>query len=74
MHLVRLETQGESQAAMINPDQIAYLAEGLYGTSVHFASGEYLICSGELDDVARKLFGARAAADALIASTALADG
>ncbi|MFM5886500.1 MAG: hypothetical protein ACKOQ3_14430 [Novosphingobium sp.] len=55
MHLVKFETQGESQTAMVNPQQVAYIAEGLYGTSIHFASGEYVICHGELDDIAKRL-------------------
>lgn len=55
MHLVKFETQGESQTALINPRQVAYIAEGLYGTSIHFASGEYVICHGDIDDIARKL-------------------
>jgi hypothetical protein len=37
MHLVKFETQGESHTAMVNPDQVAFIAEGLYGTSIHFA-------------------------------------
>ncbi|MFC0589959.1 hypothetical protein ACFFF7_11085 [Novosphingobium aquiterrae] len=55
MHLVKFETQGESQTALINPQQVAYIAEGLYGTSIHFASGEYVICHGDIDDIAQRL-------------------
>ncbi|WP_296680056.1 hypothetical protein [Novosphingobium sp.] len=69
MQLVKFETQGESHTAMVNPDQVAFLAEGLYGTSIHFASGEYVICHGELDDIAHKLFGPKPASEYLIAST-----
>lgn len=65
MPLVKFETQGESHTAMVNPDQVAFIAEGLYGTSIHFASGEYVICHGELDDVAQRLFG-KADADAYL--------
>lgn len=68
MHLVKFETQGESHTAMVNPDQVAFIAEGLYGTSIHFASGEYVICHGELDDVAQRLFGGGASEDYLIAT------
>ena len=68
MHLVKFETQGESHTAMVNPDQVAFIAEGLYGTSIHFASGEYVICHGELDDVAQRLFGNAPREDYLIAT------
>ena len=68
MHLVKFETQGESHTAMVNPDQVAFIAEGLYGTSIHFSSGEYVICHGELDDVAQRLFGNAPREDYLIAT------
>lgn len=57
MALVELETQGESHRALVNTDQIAYIAEGIYGTSIHFASGEYIVCMGDLDEVKDRLFG-----------------
>lgn len=68
MHLVKFDTQGESQTAMVNPEQVAFIAAGLYGTSIHFASGEYLICHGELDDVAERLSGGAPTEDYLIAT------
>jgi hypothetical protein len=58
MALVELETQGESHRALVNTEQIAYIAEGIYGTSIHFASGEYIVCVGDLEDVRQRLFGA----------------
>ena len=57
MPYVRLETQGESHVAIVNTDQVTYLAEGIYGTAVHLTSGDYLVCVGELAEVAEKLFG-----------------
>lgn len=61
MRLVRFETQGESHSAMINPEQVSFLAEGIYGTSIHFASGEYIVCVGDLAEVAARLQGDNAA-------------
>ena len=57
MRYVEVETQGESKSAIVNCEQIAYLAESIYGTAIHFTSGEYMICVGELRDVAERLFG-----------------
>lgn len=57
MRYVEVETQGESKTAIVNCSQVAYLAESIYGTAIHFASGEYLICIGELREVAVQLFG-----------------
>lgn len=68
MAYIELETQGESHRAVINTEQIAYLSEGIYGTSVHFSSGEYLVCVGELDDIVRRLFGDQAQDSYVIAS------
>lgn len=67
MAFVELETQGESHRAIVNTDQIAYLSEGIYGTSIHFASGEYIVCVGELEDVRQRLFGEAPAESLLIA-------
>ena len=67
MHLVKLDTQGESPFALVNPDHVAYLAQSIYGTAVHFASGEYIVCLGELEDVAGQLFGASSSEAYLIA-------
>lgn len=72
MALIELETQGESHRAVINTDQIAYIAQGIYGTSVHFASGEYIVCVGDLDDVRQRLFGAGEPESLLIARPAAA--
>ena len=58
MRYVEVETQGESKSAIVNCSQVAYLAESIYGTAIHFTSGEYLICVGELRDIAERLFGA----------------
>lgn len=63
MRFVEIETQGESHTAIVNTAQVAFLAEGVYGTSIHFASGEYLVCIGELREVAERLFGGEATGD-----------
>ena len=57
MRYVEVETQGESKTAVVNCSQVAYLAESIYGTSIHFTSGEYLVCIGELREIAERLFG-----------------
>lgn len=57
MRYVEVETQGESKSAIVNCEQVAYLAESIYGTAIHLTSGEYLICIGELREVAERLFG-----------------
>ena len=57
MSFVRLQTQGESPLAIVNTEQIAYMTEGIYGASIHFVSGEYLVCVGDLAEVTEKLFG-----------------
>ena len=57
MRYVEVETQGESKTAIVNSDQVAYLAESIYGTAIHFASGEYLICVDTIHEIAAKLFG-----------------
>lgn len=56
MSFVKLSIQGESHLGIVNTDQITYLTQGIYGASIHFASGEYLVCNGDLDEVAEKLF------------------
>ncbi len=58
MRYVEVETQGESKSAIVNCSQVSYLAESIYGTAIHFTSGEYLICTGALREVAERLFGA----------------
>lgn len=56
MSFVRLAIQGESHLGIVNTDQITYITQGLYGASIHFASGEYLVCDGDLDEVSAQLF------------------
>ncbi|PKB14203.1 hypothetical protein B0I00_2835 [Novosphingobium kunmingense] len=70
MRLVMFETQGESHTAAVNPDQVAFLAQGLYGTSIHFGSGEYVICTLEIEDVAARLSASGSSDDYLIATSA----
>lgn len=73
MRLIKFETQGESHTAVVNPDHVAYLAEGIYGTSIHFASGEYIICHGEIDEVAVRLAAAGASGDDYLIASPVAD-
>lgn len=68
MSFVRLAIQGESHLGIVNTEQITYITQGLYGASIHFASGEYLVCDGDLDEVSAKLFGERLPAPAPIPS------
>ena len=68
MAYIELETSGDSHRAVINTGQIAYLSEGIYGTSIHFTSGEYLVCVGDLDDVMQQQFSGQAHDSYVIAS------
>lgn len=61
MTFVRIDTQGESKVAIVNTEQITYLTEGIYGATIHFDSGEYLVCAGDLAEMSQKLFGSAAA-------------
>lgn len=55
MPLVEIERSELGEVTVVNPDQITYLRQDIYGTSVHFSSGEHIICSSELDDVVAQL-------------------
>ena len=57
MRYAEVETQGESKMAIVNCSQVVYLAESIYGTSIHFTSGEHVICVGDLREIAERLLG-----------------
>lgn len=66
MRYVEVETQGESRTAIVNTEHVAYLAESIYGTSIHFVSGEYIICLGDVHEIANRLFEGEGKEDYLI--------
>ena len=45
----------EGHTTIVNTDQITYLRQDVYGTAIHFASGEHIICAQEIDTVVAKL-------------------
>lgn len=49
MSLTTIERHPNGQITVINTDQITYLRQDAYGTSIHFTSGEHINCSMELD-------------------------
>lgn len=55
MPLIEIERSELGEATIVNTDHITYLRHDIYGTSVHFSSGEHIICSSELDDVVAQL-------------------
>jgi len=55
MPLIEIERSQLGEVTIVNPDQITYLRQDIYGTAVHFSSGEHIICSGEVDDVVAQL-------------------
>ena len=50
---------------IVNTDQVTYLREDVYGTAIHFSSGEHVICPMDIDAMAEKLFG-KAGKDSLM--------
>ena len=46
-----------NQMTIINTDQVTYLREDVYGTAIHFSSGEHVICPIDIDAMSEKLFG-----------------
>jgi hypothetical protein len=39
----------------VNTDQITYVRQDTYGTAIHFASGEHIICALEFDTLLDQL-------------------
>jgi hypothetical protein len=40
---------------VVNIDQITYLREDVYGTAIHFTSGEHIVCPGDISPLIAKL-------------------
>jgi hypothetical protein len=39
------------QSTVINTDQITYIRQDNYGTVIHFASGDHVVCALDIDTV-----------------------
>lgn len=52
-----IERSVGGQVTVINTDQITYLRQDSYGTSIHFASGEHVNCPMEMDALLETLQG-----------------
>ena len=73
MHYIEVETQGESKRVIVNCDHVSYLAESIYGATIHFDSGESIVCVGELRDIAERLFGDELAELAMLKTSSSTD-
>lgn len=51
---------------VVNTDQITYLRQDVYGTAIHFSSGEHIICSGDVEALIGKLQSRQSAETVLI--------
>lgn len=40
---------------VVNADHVTFLRQDAYGTSVHFTSGEYIVCPQDMDFVINRL-------------------
>lgn len=47
----------EGHTTVVNTEQITYLREDVYGTAIHFSSGEHVICTIEIESLMAKLQG-----------------
>jgi uncharacterized protein YlzI (FlbEa/FlbD family) len=43
------------QSTVINTDQITYIRQDNYGTVIHFASGDHVVCALDIDTVMERL-------------------
>jgi DNA-binding LytR/AlgR family response regulator len=57
MALAIIERTAGGQITVINTDQITYLRQDAYGTSIHFTSGEHVNCPMEMDALLQTLEG-----------------
>jgi hypothetical protein len=57
MPLAIIERSQGGQVTVVNTDQITYLRQDAYGTTIHFASGEHVNSSLEMDALLAKLSG-----------------
>jgi hypothetical protein len=53
-----IERSPSGQVTVVNTDQITYLRQDSYGTTVHFSSGEHVNCTLEIDALMARLSGA----------------
>ena len=51
---------------VVNTDQITYLRHDVYGTAIHFSSGEHIICPGDVETLIGKLQAKQSAETILI--------
>jgi hypothetical protein len=51
---------------VVNTDQITYLRHDVYGTAIHFSSGEHIICPGDVESLIGKLTSRQTAESVLI--------
>lgn len=56
----------EGHTTVVNTEQITYLRQDVYGTAIHFASGEHIICALDIDTVLGKLDAPQSAESILI--------
>jgi hypothetical protein len=56
MAFVTIE-HGADRKVAVNTDLIAYLRQDLYGTAIHFSSGEHIVTLLDLDELLRRLRG-----------------
>jgi hypothetical protein len=54
MKLAVIEVES-GHTTVVNADQITYLREDVYGTAIHFTSGEHIICPGDIEALIGKL-------------------
>ena len=47
----------EGHTTVVNTEQITYLREDVYGTAIHFSSGEHVICPISIESLMLKLQG-----------------
>lgn len=57
MTLAIIERNPNGQVTVVNTDQITYLRQDAYGTSIHFTSGEHINCPMEIDALLETLAG-----------------
>lgn len=57
----RIVDQEEGQVTIVNSNEITYLREDIYGTAIHFTSGDHIICPSDMETVLERLFGEGAA-------------
>jgi hypothetical protein len=54
MNLTTVENE-QGHITVVNSEQVTYLRQDGYGTSIHFTSGEYIVCPKDMDYVIARL-------------------